>query len=56
MIRIQDYSFKNKRVLLRVDYNVPLNEQFEITDTARIDASLPTLRKSSVFRPIRSIP
>ena len=45
MIRIQDYSFKNKRVLLRVDYNVPLNEQFEITDTARIDASLPTLRK-----------
>ena len=45
MIRIQDYSFKDKRVLLRVDYNVPLNEQFEITDTARIDASLPTLRK-----------
>lgn len=45
MIRIQDYSFKNKHVLLRVDYNVPLNEQFEITDTARIDASLPTLQK-----------
>ncbi len=45
MIRIQDYSFKGKKVLLRVDYNVPLNEQFEITDTARIDASLPTLKK-----------
>lgn len=45
MINIQDYSFKGKKALLRVDYNVPLNENFEITDTTRIDASLPTLKK-----------
>lgn len=45
MIYIQDYSFKGKKALLRVDYNVPLNENFAITDTTRIDASLPTLKK-----------
>jgi phosphoglycerate kinase len=41
----QDYDFKGKRVLVRVDYNVPLNEEFQIQDTKRIDASLPTLQK-----------
>lgn len=40
-----DYSFADKRVLVRVDFNVPLNENFEIQDTTRIDESLPTLRK-----------
>ena len=45
MKTIQTYSFKNKKALVRVDYNVPLNEQSEITDTTRIDASLPTLKK-----------
>ena len=45
MIKIQDYSFKGKKALVRVDYNVPLNEQSEITDSTRIDASLPTLKK-----------
>ncbi len=38
-------NVEGKRVLVRVDYNVPLNEHFEITDTTRIDRSLPTLRK-----------
>ena len=45
MKTIQTYSFKNKKALVRVDYNVPLNELSEITDTTRIDASLPTLKK-----------
>lgn len=45
MTTIQAYSFKNRKALVRVDYNVPLNENLEITDSTRIDASLPTLRK-----------
>ncbi|MDR0368761.1 MAG: phosphoglycerate kinase [Bacteroidales bacterium] len=42
---IETYDFSGKKVLIRVDYNVPLNEEFQIQDTKRIDASLPTLRK-----------
>ena len=44
-INFQDYNFKGKKALVRVDYNVPLNEEFQIQDTKRIDASLPTLQK-----------
>ena len=44
-IKIETYSFKDKKALARVDYNVPLNEEFKIQDTKRIDASLPTLTK-----------
>ena len=44
-LNIQTYNFKGKKVLVRVDYNVPLNEEFEIQDTKRIDASIPTLIK-----------
>ena len=42
---IQTYDFKDKKVLVRVDYNVPLNEEFQIQDTKRIDASIPTLKR-----------
>ncbi|HOW24225.1 MAG TPA: phosphoglycerate kinase [Bacteroidales bacterium] len=45
MKTVDSYHFKDKKALVRVDYNVPLDEQFRITDTTRIDASLPTLRK-----------
>ncbi len=45
MIHIQDFDFKDKKVLVRVDYNVPLNDKFEIEDTTRIDASLLTINK-----------
>jgi phosphoglycerate kinase len=45
MKNIETYNFKDKKVLVRVDFNVPLNEKFEITDTSRIDAAIPTIKK-----------
>lgn len=45
MHTIDTYSFKGKRTLIRVDFNVPLNKHFEITDSTRIDAAVPTIRK-----------
>ena len=41
---IRDVDVKGKRVLLRVDYNVPLDEAMKITDDTRIQKSLPTIR------------
>ncbi len=41
---VQDIDIKNKRVLIRVDYNVPLDENLQITDDARIAKSLDTLK------------
>ena len=40
---VRDINVKGKKVLVRVDYNVPMNDKGEITDTIRIDATLPTL-------------
>jgi len=39
------FNFKGKKALIRVDYNVPLNDKLEITDDTRMRASIPTIRK-----------
>ena len=45
MHTIDDFNFQGKRVLIRVDFNVPLDSSFHITDTTRIDATIPTINK-----------
>lgn len=45
MKTINDFDFKGKRALIRVDFNVPLNDSFEITDYTRIKAATPTIKK-----------
>ena len=45
MKNISQISLKGKKVLIRVDFNVPLDESFNITDDSRIIASLPTIKK-----------
>ena len=42
---IDSYDFAGKKAIVRVDFNVPLNEKFEITDDTRIRAAVPTLKK-----------
>ena len=45
MKSINNYDFSGKRALVRVDFNVPLNEKNEITDDNRIRAAIPTIKK-----------
>jgi len=45
MQTIDNFNFKDKKALIRVDFNVPLDNEYHITDTNRIDATLPTIRK-----------
>src|ERR1700754_1136275 len=45
MKTIRDINFKGKRALIRVDFNVPLDKSFNVTDDNRIRATIPTLQK-----------
>jgi phosphoglycerate kinase len=45
MSKFSDFNFKGKKALLRVDFNVPLDEQYQITDDTRITATIPTIKK-----------
>ena len=45
MKTLQDINFKDKKALIRVDFNVPLNKEFVVTDATRIEAAKPTIEK-----------
>ncbi len=43
MKTLQDFNFKAKKAIIRVDFNVPLDENFKVTDATRIEAAKPTI-------------
>ncbi|MGX1024675.1 phosphoglycerate kinase [Psychroflexus sp. MBR-150] len=45
MKSINDINFKDKKVIIRVDFNVPLNDNFEVTDKSRIEGAKPSIEK-----------
>ncbi|MBK0369667.1 phosphoglycerate kinase [Flavobacterium agrisoli] len=45
MKTLNDFNFAAKKAIIRVDFNVPLDENFKVTDTTRIDAAKPTIDK-----------
>lgn len=45
MKTIEDFNFNHKKALIRVDFNVPLDADFNVTDATRIEAAKPTIKK-----------
>ena len=45
MGKFSDYNFASQKALIRVDFNVPLNDKYQITDDTRMEAAVPTIKK-----------
>ena len=45
MLTVEKYNFAGKKAIVRVDFNVPLNSNFEVTDDTRIKGAMPTIKK-----------
>lgn len=45
MSKFSEHNFKGQKALVRVDFNVPLNDKFEITDDSRMKAAIPSIKK-----------
>ena len=45
MSKFSDYNFSGHKALIRVDFNVPIDMDFNVTDNTRIIATIPTIKK-----------